>query len=82
MQLRVVAEAWPADVRTGIVAAQDYRTEVAQEITHLAMSTIGYAAIEKSSWETTSYFDNRKLSIFSGSNEIQRNIVAKRILGL
>jgi alkylation response protein AidB-like acyl-CoA dehydrogenase len=46
------------------------------------MSTIGYAAIEKSSWETTSYFDNRKLSIFSGSNEIQRNIVAKRIRGL
>lgn len=30
----------------------------------------------------TQYFNNRKLSIFGGSNEIQRNIVAKAILGL
>ena len=29
-----------------------------------------------------SYFNNRKLSIFGGSNEIQRNILAKAILGL
>jgi alkylation response protein AidB-like acyl-CoA dehydrogenase len=28
------------------------------------------------------YFNNRKLSIFGGSNEIQRNIVSKAILGL
>jgi hypothetical protein len=28
------------------------------------------------------YFNNRKLSIFGGSNEIQRNIIAKMILGL
>jgi alkylation response protein AidB-like acyl-CoA dehydrogenase len=28
------------------------------------------------------YFNNRKLSIFGGSNEIQRNIVSKMILGL
>ncbi|HMC14187.1 MAG TPA: acyl-CoA dehydrogenase family protein, partial [Albitalea sp.] len=28
------------------------------------------------------YFNNRKLSIFGGSNEIQRNIIAKAILGL
>jgi alkylation response protein AidB-like acyl-CoA dehydrogenase len=28
------------------------------------------------------YFNNRKLSIFGGSNEIQKNIVAKMILGL
>ena len=83
MQLRVVAEDM-AGGRPGPASSllKIIGTEVAQEITHLAMSTIGYAAIEKSSWETTSYFDNRKLSIFSGSNEIQRNIVAKRILGL
>ena len=30
----------------------------------------------------TRYFNNRKLSIFGGSNEIQRNIIAKMILGL
>ncbi|WP_165191750.1 acyl-CoA dehydrogenase family protein [Caulobacter soli] len=28
------------------------------------------------------YFNNRKLSIFGGSNEVQKNIVAKTILGL
>ena len=30
----------------------------------------------------TSYFNNRKLSIFGGSNEIQKNIISKMILGL
>ena len=28
------------------------------------------------------YFNYRKLSIFGGSNEIQRNIIAKMMLGL
>lgn len=28
------------------------------------------------------YFNDRKLSIFGGSNEIQKNIIAKRVLGL
>jgi hypothetical protein len=28
------------------------------------------------------YFNNRKLSIFGGSNEIQRNILSKTMLGL
>jgi alkylation response protein AidB-like acyl-CoA dehydrogenase len=28
------------------------------------------------------YFNFRKVSIYGGSNEIQRNIVAKAILGL
>ena len=28
------------------------------------------------------YFNNRKLSIYGGSNEIQRNIIAKTVLGL
>lgn len=27
------------------------------------------------------YFNNRKLSIFGGSNEIQRGIIAKTVLG-
>jgi alkylation response protein AidB-like acyl-CoA dehydrogenase len=31
---------------------------------------------------TGRYFNLRKMSIFSGSNEIQRNIIARRILGL
>jgi alkylation response protein AidB-like acyl-CoA dehydrogenase len=83
MQLRVVAEA-TAGGRPGPASSllKIIGTEIAQEITYLAMSATGYAAVDKDSRETTSYFDNRKLSIFSGSNEIQRNIVAKRILGL
>ena len=28
------------------------------------------------------YFNNRKLSIYGGSTEVQRNIIAKTILGL
>jgi alkylation response protein AidB-like acyl-CoA dehydrogenase len=31
---------------------------------------------------TGRYFNMRKTSIYSGSNEIQRNIIAQRILGL
>jgi len=31
---------------------------------------------------TAQYFNNRKLSIFGGSNEIQKNIISKTILGL
>ena len=30
----------------------------------------------------SNYFNNRKLSIFGGSNEIQKNIISKMILGL
>jgi len=29
-----------------------------------------------------SYFNNRKLSIFGGSNEVQKNIISKMIVGL
>jgi alkylation response protein AidB-like acyl-CoA dehydrogenase len=34
------------------------------------------------SFAAAQYFNNRKLSIFGGSNEIQKNIIAKTILGL
>jgi len=33
-------------------------------------------------WATRHYFNYRKISIYGGSNEIQRNIVAKAVLGL
>jgi len=35
----------------------------------------GHTATEK-------YLNSRKLSIYGGSNEIQRNIIAKAVLGL
>ncbi len=34
------------------------------------------------SWATRHYLNYRKISIYGGSNEIQRNIVAKAVLGL
>ena len=44
----------------------------------------GVTAIQStpSSTAAPSYFNYRKLSIFGGSNEIQKNIISKMILGL
>ena len=35
---------------------------------------------EEAATAAATYFNNRKLSIFGGSNEIQRNIIAKEML--
>ena len=40
---------------------------------------IGHGAETKSSLQ---YFNNRKATIYAGSNEIQKNIIAKHVLGL
>lgn len=37
---------------------------------------------QEASYAAVQYFNNRKLSIFGGSNEIQKNIISKMILGL
>jgi alkylation response protein AidB-like acyl-CoA dehydrogenase len=42
----------------------------------------GPAVPPEAATAASSYFNNRKLSIFGGSNEIQRNIISKMILGL
>jgi alkylation response protein AidB-like acyl-CoA dehydrogenase len=73
-------------------------TEIHQRITELALEALGpHAAmrIHKSRGAVEApvampdavrvadgYFNMRKLSIFGGSNEIQRNILAKAVLGL
>lgn len=38
-------------------------------------------ALDWAGWAASSYFNNRKVSIYGGSNEIQRNIIAKAVLG-
>jgi alkylation response protein AidB-like acyl-CoA dehydrogenase len=71
-------------------------TEIRQEISALmrrAMGSYAQALVEEHEDDAffgfpearsaaSSYFNNRKLSIFGGSNEIQKNIISKMILGL
>jgi alkylation response protein AidB-like acyl-CoA dehydrogenase len=54
-------------------------TEIQQALTELALDAVGpYARTP----QAAAYFNYRKASIYAGSNEIQKNIIAKRILGL
>jgi pimeloyl-CoA dehydrogenase large subunit len=71
-------------------------SEIQQTTTELLMEVIGPFAApydvhgddgsnEAMDWTAQiapSYFNNRKVSIYGGSNEIQRNIIAKAVLGL
>ena len=72
-------------------------TEVGQRLTELTLEAAGHYgapfarglsgdnSLAIPSWAAKSaptYFNMRKTSIFGGSNEIQRNIIAKAVLGL
>ena len=68
-------------------------TEVQQMITELMMQAVGprtqpFKAVDNGSIDhytsrlAPRYFNYRKASIYAGSNEIQRNIIAKMTLGL
>jgi alkylation response protein AidB-like acyl-CoA dehydrogenase len=68
-------------------------TEVYQEITELAMDAMGYGAMtwfdapegsipEHERWVASQFNYLRAATIYGGSNEIQKNIVAKHILRL
>ena len=68
-------------------------TEVQQAITELMMQAVGpmaqpFKAVDNGSIDfytsrlSPRYFNYRKASIYAGSNEIQRNIIAKMTLGL
>jgi alkylation response protein AidB-like acyl-CoA dehydrogenase len=54
-------------------------TQIQQALTELALDAVGPYA---SAPVAAAYFNYRKTSIYAGSNEIQKNIIAKRILGL
>jgi alkylation response protein AidB-like acyl-CoA dehydrogenase len=56
-------------------------TEIQQALTELAMQAADPAAEETQRLERK-YLDMRKTTIYAGSNEIQRNIIAKMTLGL
>jgi alkylation response protein AidB-like acyl-CoA dehydrogenase len=65
-------------------------TEVAQAISELMLEALGTGAMRMSGGAepshargvTAHYLNMRKVSIFAGSNEIQRNLIAKVLLGL
>ncbi|MFO1088035.1 MAG: acyl-CoA dehydrogenase family protein [Hyphomicrobiales bacterium] len=72
-------------------------TLIRQRLTELTMRVAGPAANDRGSlilegtlddsgtypaWATRHYLNFRKISIYGGSNEIQKNIVAKAVLGL
>jgi hypothetical protein len=72
-------------------------TEIQQRITELTLEAVGYYAYpdahgfgdneypvgpEDEVGAAGVYFNMRKASIYGGSNEIQRNIIAKAVLGL
>ena len=72
-------------------------TEIQQRITELVMEGVGYYAVpfsdplahnefapgpDYAEGVTQNYANMRKTSIYGGSNEIQRNIIAKMVLGL
>ena len=72
-------------------------TEVQQRITELTLEAVGYYAFpyarafgdnefppgpDYAVGQSGTYFNMRKTSIYGGSNEIQRNIIAKAVLGL
>jgi hypothetical protein len=71
-------------------------TEIQQRITELTVEAIGYYAYpneralgsnefigpDYALGQAGHYFNMRKTSIYGGSNEIQRNIIAKAVLGL
>jgi len=70
-------------------------SEIQQNITELLLEITGPFALpyqdedhgsnEQADWATSvapNYFNYRKVSIYGGSNEIQRNIITKAVLGL
>jgi alkylation response protein AidB-like acyl-CoA dehydrogenase len=73
-------------------------TEIQQRLTELAMEAVGNYTMpyfrsfgegnegavgpEAAQMTAPAYFNMRKTSIYGGSNEIQRNIIAKMVLGL
>lgn len=56
-------------------------TELHQRVDALYLEAASYHGMAYVP-ESLTYFNHRKLSIFGGSNEIQKNIIAKHVLGL
>ncbi|MGK0221495.1 MAG: alkylation response protein AidB-like acyl-CoA dehydrogenase, partial [Limisphaerales bacterium] len=67
-------------IRQGISAL--YRTALGPQATPFDPPELDFGIPNEALRATASYFNNRKLSIYGGSNEIQRNIIAKGMFGV
>jgi alkylation response protein AidB-like acyl-CoA dehydrogenase len=90
-QLRVVAaDAQGGGANSAASILKVKGTELQQRMTELILELAGPAGLavpgaEEAGWIESAapyYFTMRKVSIFGGSNEIQKNIIAKTVLGL
>lgn len=92
-QLRVVAaDAQGGGANSAASILKVKGTEMQQRMTELALELAGPAGLAAPDHDSDGggwieavapyYFTMRKVSIFGGSNEIQKNIVAKTVLGL
>jgi alkylation response protein AidB-like acyl-CoA dehydrogenase len=94
-QLRVVAaDAHGGGAASAASILKVKGTELQQRMTELAMELAGPAGLAVAEHDEAAgddawlaaaapyYFTMRKVSIFGGANEIQRNIIAKSVLGL
>ena len=59
-----------------------YRTALGPQATPFDPPTLDFGIPDEAIGATKAYFNNRKLSIYGGSNEIQRNIIAKGMFGV
>ncbi|MBO9376186.1 pimeloyl-CoA dehydrogenase large subunit [Sphingomonas histidinilytica] len=87
-QLRVVsADAHGGGANAAASILKVKGTEMQQRMTELVLELAGPAGLATAGHDWVSaaapfYFTMRKVSIFGGSNEIQKNIIAKTMLGL
>ncbi|MEQ8691631.1 MAG: acyl-CoA dehydrogenase family protein, partial [Pseudomonadales bacterium] len=58
-----------------------YRTALGPQAAPFEADGIDFGIPTEAMYATAAYFNNRKLSIYGGSNEIQRNIIAKGMFG-
>ena len=56
-------------------------TELHQEITELGIEAAGYAALRACDLSAAKYLSTRAASIYSGTNEVHRNLLAGQIIG-
>ena len=77
---RFIAEQYAFDKRDRIAkSAHGFSPEIWQQFAELGAEPLH---TDYSAAPASQYFNLSKLSIFGGSNEIQRNIISKMILGL